>query len=128
VNGKTGQRWVYIRQDAYQWLQQYLAAREEAGIHSEHLVCAHHGPWKGHKYARNSFEQLVNRLFKQAGINHSGVHCLRHTAATLAIENGSPIEQVRALLGHASLLTTSIYVHALNKRENNPAALIPVTL
>lgn len=39
-------------------------------------------------------------------------HWFRHTSATLAIEGGAHIHVVQARLGHASLSTTSKYLHA----------------
>jgi len=39
-------------------------------------------------------------------------HCLRHSYATRALENGVPINQVQILLGHANVATTSFYVKA----------------
>lgn len=39
---------------------------------------------------------------------HSG----RHTFATLALRAGKPLEAVRDALGHASIATTSVYLHA----------------
>jgi len=42
-------------------------------------------------------------------------HMLRHTAATLLIEQGIDIRFVQRLLGHASIATTEIYTHVTNK-------------
>ncbi|MGH3526963.1 MAG: tyrosine-type recombinase/integrase [Pseudonocardiaceae bacterium] len=39
-------------------------------------------------------------------------HMLRHTAATNWVRAGADLDVVRALLGHASLSSTTIYLHA----------------
>lgn len=36
-------------------------------------------------------------------------HVMRHTAATIALRNGMPLEQVKEFLGHSNLNTTMIY-------------------
>lgn len=36
-------------------------------------------------------------------------HVLRHTAATIALRNGMPMEQVKEFLGHSNINTTMIY-------------------
>ena len=46
-------------------------------------------------------------------------HSLRHTAATLNLLNGATLEETQQLLGHASITTTQIYAHALERANNN---------
>lgn len=43
-------------------------------------------------------------------------HVLRHTYATHLLELGTPVHYVQQLLGHASLETTMIYLHACKDR------------
>lgn len=39
-------------------------------------------------------------------------HVLRHTFATLALDNGAALTVVKDLLGHSAVATTAIYVHS----------------
>lgn len=65
---------------------------------------------------RTTIWLLVKQYARAAGIHVDrtggrgiGVHSLRKTALTNALENGAPIEKVQALAGHADIRTTRLY-------------------
>ena len=49
---------------------------------------------------------------KQIGIEHFGAHDLRRTCAKLCRKRGGDLEQIKFLLGHASIQTTERYLGA----------------
>lgn len=62
---------------------------------------------------------VVSTASNRIGISASP-HWLRHTHATLALQNGADVHQVSTSLGHASIATTSKYLHA---RPDNCSSL-----
>jgi integrase/recombinase XerD len=54
-------------------------------------------------------------VIARAGVKDAAAascHWLRHSHATHAIQQGANVADVKEQLGHASLNTTSLYVHA----------------
>jgi len=55
---------------------------------------------------------VVAHLRREAGVErHVTPHMLRHTVATLLLQNGVDIRIVQEFLGHASIATTQRYTH-----------------
>jgi len=69
----------------------------------------------GRRLRSQTFRKRLRVLSDRLGIApHLTPHRFRHSAATLLIEEGTDIRMVQALLGHASLRTTEIYVRVSN--------------
>lgn len=66
----------------------------------------------------------MNSLMKKHQIPHITVHSLRHMAATYALSHGAALTSVQNMLGHTSLKTTSIYLHALESSKRETARIL----
>lgn len=59
----------------------------------------------------NNPQKSFGRVLKKAGISDFRIHDLRHTHASIAINNGASLYEVQHLLGHSQSKTTSRYAH-----------------
>ncbi|MHB8188644.1 MAG: tyrosine-type recombinase/integrase [Dermatophilaceae bacterium] len=74
----------------------------------------------GHRWDRTGAHDTITRIGHRAGIPLFP-HLLRHTAATLALDAGAPLDRVQDLLGHADPRTTMRYAHARQRLDTSAA-------
>ena len=77
----------------------------------------------------DSVQVLVKKYLKLAGLDASlySTHKLRHTAATLMLQNGVDVRTLQEVLGHENLNTTQIYTHIDNAELRTAAAANPLS-
>ena len=110
---KTGNsiREVSIPQDAVELLKQEHAKHPD-------------NPWMfpssrtGEMYHPDSVVNLHKKILKDAGLEHIRFHDLRHTFATLALQNGVDVKTVSSMLGHYDVgFTLRTYTHATRQMQ-----------
>lgn len=69
------------------------------------------------RISRSNVHALVKKHLSHAGLDSAqySSHKLRHTAATLMLQNGVDVKAVQEVLGHEHLNTTEIYTHIDNE-------------
>ena len=79
-------------------------------------------PVTGTMYHPDAAGRIHRKLLREAGIEPVRFHDLRHTFATLALQNGVDIKTLSGMLGHySSGFTLDTYTHITNKMQQEAA-------
>lgn len=104
-------RVVPIGRRAARWMETYLREvrpRLSDGPDGTALFLSKNGG----PISRDHLSGLVHQYVDAANLGKSGgPHLLRHTMATLMLDNGAELRFLQEILGHSTIATTQIYTH-----------------
>lgn len=114
VFGKgSKERIIYLNQATSDAIAQYMEVRKSiAAIDKNALFLSN----RRKRISREAVHSMVKQSLKRAGLDADkySSHKLRHTAATLMLQNGVDVRTLQEVLGHENLNTTQIYTHIDN--------------
>lgn len=104
------ERIVFLNDACQQAVSDWLAARGSQGIIDKNalFITRRHT-----RMTTDAVHYMVKKRLAAAGLDASqySSHKLRHTAATLMLQNGVDVRTLQEVLGHEHLNTTQIYTH-----------------
>jgi site-specific recombinase XerD len=122
--GKGGRlRYIPLHGDAAISITRYLNSTRAGADKSDFMFTSLRGSKAGKSLSADGIYKNVCHYAKITGIDVAGlgVHGLRVTAATNALEHHADIAQVQHWLGHASISTTRLYDRRQNRASDSPS-------
>lgn len=119
-------RIIYLNEACQDALHQWLAVRRPiSGRDANALFISTHNE----RISRSTVHAMVKKRLGSAGLDSTqySSHKLRHTAATLMLQNGVDVRAVQEVLGHDHLNTTEIYTHVDNEALRVAAKANPLS-
>ena len=131
ITGKGNKkRIIYLNDACMSAYKAYMAVRPVDDVRAEDKYALFLSSQR-RRISREMVQKLVYKYLEKIGLDSQGysVHKLRHTAATLMLQNGVDVRTLQELLGHEHLSTTEIYTHLDSSQieraaKSNPLAKV----
>ena len=119
------ERIVFLNAACQQAIQDWIAERGASAASDPHALFLSR---KHTRLTTDGIHYMVKQRLKKAGLDSSlySSHKLRHTAATLMLQNGVDVRTLQEVLGHEHLNTTQIYTHVDNENLRTAAQANPL--
>jgi len=110
--------YVKLSPQIFRIIEAYMYERSDS---YEPLFINHDYKNIGTRIKTRTIRGVVKEYLRLIGIDNPrySAHSLRHTTATLSLEEGATIDETQQLLRHKDPSTTQIYVHRMKKRKEN---------
>ena len=117
----AGTRTIFVGQNITEWLRWHKSTLDDE-VNYHNLVF----PNQRYNITIQSNAVLAwTKLQDNLGIEHQGMHALRHTWATRALEEGIDIKVVSQMLGHKNVVTTmNLYQDVLDTEKQKAACTL----
>lgn len=108
------ERIVYLNENCKEAIEEYLEIRNLSQRKGEKALFLSKNE---ERITKSGVHYLVKKHLGEAGLDTTqySTHKLRHTAATLMLDNGVDVRTLQEVLGHENLNTTQIYTHIDNE-------------
>lgn len=126
IHGKgSKERIVYLNQSCINALDAWLDERKNIQTTEDDAVFL---SARRKRMSVDAVQLMVRTALLRAGLDAHRIspHKLRHTAATLMLQNGVDVRTLQEVLGHESLNTTQIYTHLGGEELKKAAAKNPL--
>jgi integrase/recombinase XerD len=121
----TRSRVVPLSQPVGDALVVYLELRNERSLETTALFVGRSGT----RLTIYSIENIFKKHVRLAEIKrHVTPHALRHTMAAMLVSSGTDIHEVQEILGHASILSTQVYMRLAVQKGRRVAAAMPTRI
>ena len=119
-------RIIYLNDACQDALKRWLAVRRPIQGRDQNALFLSS---RDERISRSMVHAMVKKRLGAAGIDSTqySSHKLRHTAATLMLQNGVDVRAVQEVLGHDHLNTTEIYTHIDNESLRVAAKANPLS-